>query len=268
MNRAGLSLSVFAFMYPILVGVAVASESARFSWPIPGGKIGMAGKNLQVLPYDDVSELVSYMQEIQGALGVTCVYCHNLDDFALDDPKVERSLHKNAARSMTRMVLNINDYMKKDRFLNALAGPSLFRPGDLKEPGALAVKLWKAEDALSEYLLEQFSDDTGGLLNDYDGSGDPSELLQKALIDELNRLLEDSRLYDRQRFAHVELTGETRGLIAQDPHDEDLIRLNRLLLEEAYPYEIARARSVSCFMCHQGKLRPSQEVPSAGVSKP
>src|SRR4030095_15568741 len=81
------------------------------------------------------------------------------------------------------------------------------------------------------------------LLEEYNGSDPPPESLQRLLIDELNRLLEGSGLFDEQRFAQVRLTDETRRLIAQNPTRENLIRLNRLLLEEAYPHEIAKSLS-------------------------
>ena len=40
------------------------------------------------------------------------------------------------------------------------------------------------------------------------------------------------------------LTEETQRLIAQNPQGEGLIRLNRLLLEEAYPREMALSQSL------------------------
>jgi len=65
-------------------------------------------------------------------------------------------------------------------------------------------------------------------------------VLQKALVDELNRLLKGPSLYDTLRFAHMALTKKTRGLIEQDPQGKDLVYLNRLLLEEAYRGEITK----------------------------
>ena len=40
------------------------------------------------------------------------------------------------------------------------------------------------------------------------------------------------------------LTGKTRALIAQQPQGRNLVRLNRLLLEEAYPEGIARSLAI------------------------
>jgi len=241
----------------LLLGAAGQDQPPAFNWPVPGGKIGKAGKDLQVLPYDDLFELVSYMQEMQKALGVTCVYCHNLEDFAIDDPAAKRNLHKNAARSMMRMVLNVSDYIQMDPFIYLAAGPSPFSGADLRKPANLAAQLRKPKDPLSQYLFERFSEDTRRLLGEYDGSSPVSESLREALIADLNRVVESAPLYDAQRFSKVKLTDRTRRLAEQNPQGEDLVRLNRLLLEEAYPQGIAAASSVSCYMCHRGDRFPS-----------
>ena len=52
-------------------------------------------------------------------------------------------------------------------------------------------------------------------------------------------MLGDSSLFDERRFKRVSLTEETRSLVVQKPQGDALLRLNRSLLEEAYPMEIA-----------------------------
>lgn len=111
---------------------------------------------------------------------------------------------------------------------------------DLRNPASLVVKLRDASDPISHYLWEHFSPTTRQLLSQYDGSDPPMESLQVTLIDELNDLLQDPNLYDEERFANVNLSQEAQLLIAQNPEGEDLKCLNRLLLDEAYPYEIVR----------------------------
>jgi len=125
-----------------------------------------------------------------------------------------------------------------------MSGSSMFCVSDLKNPGSLAVKLRQARDPLSRYFRGRFTPDTQRLLDEYDGTSPPSEALQKALVDELNQLLESPRLlHDVQRAAQVTLTEETQRLIEQNPQGEALVRLNRLLLEGAYPQAIARSVS-------------------------
>ncbi|TRZ91604.1 MAG: hypothetical protein D4R88_01655 [Methanosarcinales archaeon] len=113
---------------------------------------------------------------------------------------------------------------------------------ELIHPVSLAVKIRDNKDPLSGYLREQFSEETLQLLNGYDDSTRPSKTIKKALVDELNRLLQGDCLYNEQRFTHVTLKDETRRLISQNPEGNELICLNRLLLKDAYPYEIVNMR--------------------------
>jgi phage tail-like protein len=143
-----------------------------------------------------------------------------------------------------------------------LTSSALLRAWDLKSLACLAAKLRNARDLLSKYLRGRFSSDTQQLLDEYDGSAASAKALERALIDELNRQLQGGSLYDEQRFAGVELTEETRKLIKKEPKDKALVYLNRLLLEEAYPNEIAKG----CLIWYGPQVvttRPSPEIPLA-----
>lgn len=116
----------------------------------------------------------------------------------------------------------------------------LFQLEDLKDPGSLAVKLQDTRAAISQYIAAQLSAETQQLLDEYDGINSPSSELQEALLDDLNRLLQAGPLYDAQSFTDIELSEQTQELLARNPQSgEDLIRLNRSLLADAYPYELA-----------------------------
>lgn len=116
---------------------------------------------------------------------------------------------------------------------------SLFDAADLKGPAGLASLLRDAGDPLSTYLKGQFSAPMQEMLNTYDSKYLPSQALQEALITELNNLLSSPSLYDPDRFAQVKLTATTLRWVAQNPQGNDLVRLNRWLLQEAYPAELA-----------------------------
>ena len=117
-------------------------------------------------------------------------------------------------------------------------GGALFSVDSLKDPAGLATKLRDAGDPLSQYLRGQLSQETQRQLEEYASASLPSQSLQDALVSELNLLLEGPLLFEQGRFAQVNLTAETRSLVAQQPQGEYVIRLNRLLLEEAYPDQI------------------------------
>lgn len=110
---------------------------------------------------------------------------------------------------------------------------------DFKDPGSLAVKLQDSRAALAKSLASQLSAKTQRLLTAYDGTSLPSPTLQKALLADLNRLIQAGSLYD-EHFASIPLSERTQNLLAQNSESgEALLRLNRSLLADAYPYEIA-----------------------------
>ena len=116
----------------------------------------------------------------------------------------------------------------------------LFSLKDLKDPGSLAVKLQDTRAAVSKPIAMQLSVETRRLLGEYDGISIPSRAFQKALLDDLNRLLRVPSLYDAQHLANIDLSGQTQELLAQNPQSGgDLIRLNRFLFADLYPYELA-----------------------------
>ncbi len=114
-----------------------------------------------------------------------------------------------------------------------------FRFDDFKNLACLTKKLCDPTDALSKYIYERLSADTLELLCKRDKTKPPSRALQKALNNDFNRLLESGNLYEQQRFQNVPLTPETLELLARKPEGKDLMRLNRWLLEEAFPNELS-----------------------------
>ena len=87
--------------------------------------------------------------------------------------------------------------------------------------------------------------------------GSTSERLrrkQEQLGAELAELSKTGSLYEPERFKQVQLSEYLADFIKENPQSWTRIRLNRLLLEEAYPKEIARSR---------GGVYPDREIYSA-----
>jgi predicted phage baseplate assembly protein len=126
-----------------------------------------------------------------------------------------------------------------------------FRPSDLKYPGCLAVKLRDRENPISEYIYGTFSSETQGMLAEYTGDGArrPGDTLQEALVAEFNRLLYRPGLYHRSRFAAIDLGDNIRTFLDSKPHGDELARLNRILLQRAYPQELATIRQPDDLIC-------------------
>ncbi|MHC4330183.1 MAG: MFS transporter [Planctomycetota bacterium] len=124
--------------------------------------------------------------------------------------------------------------------------PLLLRASDLKDPSGLAVQLRDEQNSLSKHLREQFSSESRQLLSKYDGTGPVPETLLLAMVSELNTILQGPWLYDKQRFAGIQLTKitgtnidnllkKTHGEREKELRGNNLISLNKVLLQEAYP---------------------------------
>jgi hypothetical protein len=58
------------------------------------------------------------------------------------------------------------------------------------------------------------------------------------LAKNLNKIISSEAVYDQARFQNVPLRPETTDLLGKNPQGYDLERLNKLLLEDAYPVEL------------------------------
>ena len=91
---------------------------------------------------------------------------------------------------------------------------------------------------MSLFLKDKLSDRSRDLLDNKQGGWVNPLRLQLYVLQDLNLLIEKHLIYDAGRFGTVRLGQETQQLLCRNPHGEDLVRLNRLLLEDAYPGEI------------------------------
>lgn len=112
---------------------------------------------------------------------------------------------------------------------------------DLKDPASLISRLHEPRDPMSRHLRDRHSEEAKQLLDELRALESPSEEHQEALVDELNGLLEGESLYDKRRFESVTLSESTLKLVNQDLEGRNLIRLNRLLLEQAYPEALSKS---------------------------
>jgi hypothetical protein len=77
-------------------------------------------------------------------------------------------------------------------------------------------------------------------VDEFGEPGSDSTGIRQVLIDSMNSIIEGGSIYVANRFANVELRPQTSELLDEDLEDEDLTRLNRMLLEDAYPEELSR----------------------------
>lgn len=116
-----------------------------------------------------------------------------------------------------RWMTAMGDAIEKER----RAGSSYFQAVDFKDVAALKAKINAAADPVSAYLKEKLGPA---------GSGETA-----ALIQGLNQFIEGPSFFEASRFAKVKLSDHVARFAAQAPTGHNRIRLNRLLIEEAYP---------------------------------
>lgn len=105
---------------------------------------------------------------------------------------------------------------------------------------SLANKLKQRNRKFDEWLAAKLSLDTQAALSNYQGQGSDPAPLQKALLPDIKNILSGASIHEPQRFGNITLRSETVQLMSQNPQGSDLQRLNRLLIEDAYPVEVSR----------------------------
>jgi hypothetical protein len=135
------------------------------------------------------------------------------------------------------------------KFIKAQAPPPknspIFDVDEISDPVSLAAKLKASSDPVSADLFGRFSDEGRSMIAGYPQSGLDKEALQGVLARELNAIIGGPLIYEEHRFGGITLRStETYGLKLHPraEHDAALLRagLNRLLLEDAYPQELAK----------------------------
>jgi len=114
---------------------------------------------------------------------------------------------------------------------------SWFTGKDFTKLPALVARLHSSQDPLSRWLFQNLSKPTQDLI----AGKDNESQLRTALAADLNHLLETATIYETSRFSQVKLSDYLQQFLAQNPQGDTRIRLNRLLLESAYPDEIAKS---------------------------
>lgn len=113
--------------------------------------------------------------------------------------------------------------------------------GDLVDLAALARRLDQPANKLTTHIRETLSPETVAALTNYIASGTDDNFAEKLLTADLNKLVKDKDLFTEQRFGGIDLRPGTRQMLAQNPRrGADRMRLNRLLLEDAFPRELSR----------------------------
>ena len=141
-----------------------------------------------------------------------------------------------------------------DGWIDIENSSTAFGGGDIVDLSSLAKKLTDKSDAVSAFLSDQLDDAVRTALASFSPSSapsapsvpgtpasDPTKALSSALAKNLSKIISGASIYDAARFKNVSLRLGTQALLSQNPQGRDLVQLNRMLLEDAFPSELAKS---------------------------
>jgi hypothetical protein len=140
----------------------------------------------------------------------------------------------------------------------------------IADPAAFAVWLANGTDAVSVFLRSRLQDSVKADLANFSPAAAKAKAVMDALAKDLNQVISGPTIYDKSRFSGIVLRPETAEQVArlsaqqvarlsaqqvarlsaqqvarlsaqQNPRGPQLSRLNKLLLEDAYPDELVRS---------------------------
>jgi len=109
------------------------------------------------------------------------------------------------------------------------------------DQSAFAGKLANGTDAVSAFLRGKLENLVKTDLANFSPSNTNAKALMSTLAKDINQVISGPSIYDIARFSQVILRPETEQLLQQNVYGQQLARLNKLLLEDAYPAELAKS---------------------------
>ena len=184
-----------------------------------------------------------------------------VDDFLIESSTLKRKWHPATLHSN-------NPVLKPDREWEKAGGamampfsdgvwldpmnwitPPAFQPREVQELSSFISLLKPGTNELATFLAASLSPAAHTAISGFKGADQPEIVaMQKLLAGELNRLIAGPSLHQARRFQGVKLSERTVALLARNPQGERLRRLNRWLLEDAFPRELFRMQPV--FACY------------------
>ena len=125
-------------------------------------------------------------------------------------------------------------YEKKLLFATA----TTFAADDITNLPSFVKKLTVRQDPVSAFVDDHLDLAARTLLASYQESPSDADELEAALAKSLNRIIDGPLIYTRERFRIATLPPNIRELLQAKPQGQDLIRLNQMLLLDAFPENI------------------------------
>ena len=115
-----------------------------------------------------------------------------------------------------------------------------FTGDEINDAAELIARIKRHEDKVSTFLWQQCPQPVQTAIMDFQPSAANAKQVANSLADVLNKTIAGTNIYSTNIFLGARLAGETRLLLQKHPVGTNLVTLNRLLLEDTYPFELAR----------------------------
>lgn len=115
--------------------------------------------------------------------------------------------------------------------------------GGIIDPAALTGKLTRGTDAISVFLRSGMQDALKADLAAYSPASANEKAVVSALVKYLNQVIAGPPVAGQAHAGNIALRPETAQLLQRNPRGWQLERLNKLVLEDAYPQELAKSSS-------------------------
>ncbi|HBB89043.1 MAG TPA: hypothetical protein DC047_15670 [Blastocatellia bacterium] len=164
--------------------------------------------------------------------------------------EIESAMKKRAVQWLTRGVLDgfdvPVDVKLAETFSDVIARfveYSFLQSHDFLDHARFILKLRQASDPISAYLRTQLSPSLLKLIDEFDGTSALEGALPRNSISELNRILKTTAIFENANVSSVRIPKTLRSLAMKVTTVEQLVVVNRALLESAYPKELVKAAS-------------------------
>jgi hypothetical protein len=165
------------------------------------------------------------------------------------------------ADDQVSVAVSLFDGKTLDGWIDAENSATAFGSADVADLAGLAKKLTGKVDPVSAFLSDQLDDavmaslaaytpalaasapSTGGTTSATATATD-DKAVKSALVKNLNKIISGPSIYDKARFQKVALRPETQLLLSTNPQGRDLVHLNKLLIQDAFPAELAQNPSI------------------------
>jgi hypothetical protein len=145
------------------------------------------------------------------------------------------------AEGAPRGTVSLFDGKTLDGWLQIENDATMLSGSEISDQAAFVAKLTRGSDAVSAFLHGQMDDSAKAELSGYSAANPNAKKVISGLVKDLNGVIAGPSIYVAGRFSGVELRPETKLLLKENAQGYRLERLNKLLLEDAYPADLAKS---------------------------